>query len=93
VVADYEAGQSTMVLMERYHLAKGTVLKILDTHGTTRRHQPMTDAEVAEVIRLYQEGWSLARIGKRFDRNPATIHAVLRRAGVPRRKPWERVAG
>jgi hypothetical protein len=89
VVADYEAGQSTPVLTEKYHLAKGTVLKILDNHGITTRHQKMTDTETTEAVQLYQQGWSLARVGKHFDRNPSTIQGVLRRAGVERRKRWE----
>lgn len=89
-MADYEAGQSTPALVEKYHLAKGTILKILDSHSVTMRHQLMTEAEIAEAIQLYQKGWSLVRVGQRFGRNPSTIQGVLRRAKVPRRRRWER---
>jgi hypothetical protein len=86
LVADYEAGQSTPTLVKRYGLAKGTVLKLLKEHGITMRHQQMTEAEIIETIDLYQQGWSLARIGQHFGRNPSIIQGVLKRAGVARRK-------
>jgi hypothetical protein len=64
LVADYEAGLSTPALVEKYHLAKGTVLNLLKEHGTTMRHQLMTEAEIVEAIQLYRAGWSLARVGQ-----------------------------
>jgi hypothetical protein len=90
LVADYEAGQPTPVLMTKYHLAKATVIKILKSHGITMRHQQMSQAKTSEAIQLYQQGWSLADVGAHFNRNPSTIQGVLKRAGVERRGRWER---
>jgi hypothetical protein len=90
LVADYEAGQSTPALEAKYGVAKATVLKLLEEHGVTMRHQLMTETETAEAIQLYQQGWSLARVGEHLGRNPSTIQGVLRRAGVARRQRWER---
>jgi hypothetical protein len=92
VVADYQAGDSTPTLMLKYSLAKGTVLRLLQDNDINMRHQRMSELEIAEAIKLYQQGWSLARVGKHFNRNPSTIQAVLMRAGVTRRKRWERGA-
>jgi hypothetical protein len=85
LIADYEAGASTPALMKRYKISKGTVLRLLQSHGITMRHQQMTDAEITEAIQLYQQGWSLAQVGEKLGRNPSTIQGVLERAGVPRR--------
>ena len=90
LVADYQEGVSTPALMEQYQLGKGTVLHLLQDHGIPMRHQHMTKAEATEAICLYQQGWSLARVGEHFNRNPSTIMGVLKRAGVERRKRWER---
>jgi hypothetical protein len=39
--------------------------EILDQNVLMRR-QPLSAQEVAEAIRLYKDGWSLARIGMRL---------------------------
>ena len=40
-----------------------------------------------EVIRLYEAGWSLARLAAEFDLSPSTINRPLCKAGVPIRRP------
>jgi helix-turn-helix protein len=85
LVADYQAGIATTRLMQSYGLGKGAVLRLLDSHGVTRRRQPLTPAEVQEAIRLYGQGWSLARIGQRFGRHHSVILRALDRARGPRR--------
>jgi len=37
LVADYQAGRSTTELMRQHRIGKGTVLRILDGAGVTRR--------------------------------------------------------
>jgi lambda repressor-like predicted transcriptional regulator len=39
------------------------------------------------VIRLYKDGWALARLATKFDVSPSTVTNTLRRAGVPIRRP------
>ena len=90
VVADYQAGASTPTLMKRYKISKGAVLRLLQDHGIAMRHQPMTEQEITVATQLYEQGWSLARVGEHFSRNPSTIQGMLRRAGVARRRTWER---
>jgi hypothetical protein len=48
----------------------------------------MTDKRVAEAAELYEQGWSLARLGKHYDVDPQTIRKELLAAGLtirPRR--------
>jgi hypothetical protein len=66
------------------------VLSILDDHGVTRRHQPLTEDQVQQATELYQQGWSLAQVGEHLGRDATVILLVLKRAGVARRRPWER---
>lgn len=91
LVADYQAGQPTTALMKTYGLGKGSVLRLLRANGVQLRHQSMADDEVQQVIQLYGQGLSLARVGERFDRDASYIALVLERAGVPRRDPQGRV--
>jgi hypothetical protein len=90
IAADYEAGATTPDLMAQYQLGKGTVLRLLRAQGVEIRNQSLTPTELGEAIRLYQSGWSLARVGAHFGRDASLIHISFKRAGVPRRKPWER---
>jgi hypothetical protein len=85
LVADYQSGMATTRLTSKYNLGKGTVLRLLRSHGVTLRHQPLTPAQIAEAIQLYKQGWSLARVGAHLGREDSLIWLTLKRAGVPRR--------
>lgn len=85
LVADYQAGMATTALTMKYRIGKGTVLRLLDDHGVHRRHQPLTEEQVQQAIALYQQGWSLARVGKHLGREDTLIWLTLKRTGVPRR--------
>src|SRR5579859_328687 len=86
LVADYQAGVPTTALTRKYGIGNGTVLRILDDHGITRRHQSLTDEQVQQAIVLYQQGWPLARVGKQLGRDASLIMLTLKRAGVARRR-------
>jgi len=45
----------------------------------------MTDNDVNEAVRLYQQGWSLARVGRQLGRDHSAVRDALERSGVPRR--------
>ncbi len=90
LVAEYQSGAPTTALMTKYGLGKGTVLRILDDHGVTRRCQPLSDEQVQQAIELYRQGWSLALVGKHLGRDGSLILRTLKRAGVARRDPHGR---
>ena len=85
LVADYENGLASPDLMIKYNLGKGTVLRLLRAQGVEVRNQSLTIEQIEEAIRLYLEGWSLAKVGGHFGREHTVIRDVLMRAGIPRR--------
>lgn len=83
LIAEYEAGAPSTVLMERYEIGKGTVLGILQRNGVElRRPRVYTREMLTETIRLYAQGLSCQRIGDRLGRDAQTVRHQLQRAGV-----------
>ena len=89
----YQAGASAEQVAKDFGLGKGSVVKILNEAGVTRRRGSPSMAMLDEATRLYlKEGWSLKRIGNKFGYPATTIHRHLKRRGVPMRRPWEHLA-
>lgn len=82
LVAAYKAGTNTPELCERYNIAKGSVLKLLQDHGVTMRRQPLTEHQIDQAVTLYEAGQSLATIGTQLGSSPTTIRAALNTRGV-----------
>lgn len=85
LMADYRDGMPTTQLMQTYHLSKGAILRIMDAHAVPRRNSALSPHDQTTAIRLYQQGWSLARVGAYLNRDAGTIQNALIRSGVPRR--------
>ena len=85
LVEDYRCGMPSTQLTIKYHLGKGTVLRLIRARGIQLRRQPMTDSEIHQAIKLYSQGLSLATVGERLGYDPTVIWHALTRAGVPRR--------
>lgn len=90
LVADYQAGLPAGALMKRHGIGKGTVLGILHDAGVVRRREVLTDEQLAEASELYQQGWSLVRLGEYFGFHQSAVWSGLKRLGVEMRRPWER---
>ena len=45
----------------------------------------------AEIVSLYQQGWSTVRLGSRFNLNPSSVRKALLRSGVALRSPSDYV--
>jgi hypothetical protein len=90
LVRDYEAGESTTALTQSYALGKGTVLRILEDNNVKMRGQGISDGQLAEALRLYNNGWALQQVGGHFDCTAETVRQALMVAGIPLRAPWER---
>ena len=91
LVTDYQAGASTLALMRKYSIGKGTVLRLLDARGVECRHQPLTEEQAQRAVELYQRGWSRARVGEQLGRDGTVILLALKRADIPRRDTHGRV--
>jgi hypothetical protein len=83
---DYQAGRSTKRLQRTYGLSQGAVLRLLEVHGVRRRKRGLTDEQVREAIRLYDQGWSLTRIGDHFRKDHTVVRNALLRAGITLRR-------
>lgn len=85
----YLAGERAHILAEAYEINRTTVARLL-TETDVRRPRSLTEAEIAEAIELYEQGWSCQRIGDCFGRDHGTIWLALKSAGVQLRRPWDR---
>ena len=85
LITDYQAGTPSTQLMVTYNLGKGTVLRLLRTHGVQLRNQRMTPEHIEQATQLYGQGHSLAAVGAHLGYDHGTIWRALKRAGVPRR--------
>jgi chromosomal replication initiation ATPase DnaA len=73
------------VVAERWGINRKTVAEHLRRAGVRPRRQGLRPEQVQAAIALYAAGWSLARIGARFDRDHSVVLRALKQAGVPLR--------
>jgi DNA-directed RNA polymerase specialized sigma24 family protein len=93
LVAEYEAGSSTVELQERFALGKGSVLAILHEFGVKIRRQPMDDAMQAEIRRLYQSGLTIREVAAVLGMPKTTVQDALSRLGQAMRPAARRRRG
>ena len=55
------------------------------THEIKPGREPAVPLQLDEATRLYEQGWSLARLGDRFGVDAETVRRALRKAGIPLR--------
>ncbi len=91
IVARYEAGEPSTALMKEFSLSKGSVLKVLREAGVAMRNQGLSGEQVDEAQGLYEAGWSLTRIGEKFDVDHTVVQRQLIRHGVRMRDTHGRV--
>jgi Homeodomain-like domain len=81
------AGGLVKPLAEQFGVHRLTVSTILQREGVTLRPRGIHPDDLSDVIRLYRDGWPLARLAAKCDVSPSTVTNTLRRAGVPIRRP------
>jgi transposase-like protein len=69
-------------LAAHFGIHRQTAARHLELAGITIRRKILDETQVAEAIRLYATGWSLARIGHRLGVASTTVNYRLRQAGV-----------
>lgn len=69
-------------LGRRFNIHRTTVSGILHRHGVTMRGTGLTPEQIDEAVKLYEDGWSLARIGKHLGVNDMTVRSRLLERGV-----------
>lgn len=90
LVSDYQAGTSMTAIAKRHGLHRTTVATQLRASDVELRRRGMSAAQLEEASQLYAKGWSLARLGERYDCAADTVRLALMKRGVVMRRPWER---
>jgi hypothetical protein len=87
LVSAYTQGDTINELATTFGIHRTTALVHLERQGAPRRSGTVT-RNINEATRLYEDGWSLARVGEHFAVDGETVRRPLRAAGVtlrPRR--------
>lgn len=92
VITDYEAGRTMASLAQEYDVKRESISRLLRRSGVdVRQRRVMSQTDIDQAVRLYADGPSLERIGKRLGWDHRTIHRHLRKRGVIFRGPndWQ----
>ena len=81
LIEHYLAGTPINDLADEFGIHRSTVMKHVQRLGTQRRQNVLAD-RLDETRRLYEQGWSLKRIGKHFDVHANTVRRALANANV-----------
>ncbi|GAA2089562.1 hypothetical protein GCM10009823_05440 [Brevibacterium salitolerans] len=81
----FHAGTYVKDIASSLRVTKTSVRKILHDAGVASPPRRMTEAEIKDAARRYENGESLARLGERFGYSPGTVRSKIVRAGVEMR--------
>jgi transposase-like protein len=84
LVARYRTGTPINDLAAEFEINRTTVMKHIERMGAPRRRGVVLD-HLDEARRLYEQGWSLARLGRHLGVDPGTVGYTFKNAGVPTR--------
>lgn len=82
LVDGYLSGQTVYELASEFGIERRTVSGHLHLHrrGIPMRRRGLSPAQKEEAFALRDRGWSLARIGARFDVSPGTVRNHVMRS-------------
>ncbi|PRW64761.1 hypothetical protein CEP50_02685 [Actinopolyspora mortivallis] len=83
LIEGYQAGATVYELGEQFGIERRTVSTILHRHGVPMRRRGLSAEQIDDAVRLYNQGWSLARIAARMDVAAGTVRQRLHERGVP----------
>jgi DNA-binding transcriptional ArsR family regulator len=82
LVIRYRGGATVYDLAEQFKISRNTVSRHLHRGEIQMRRRSLSEQQVGVVIRLYEQGWSGARIGSHLGFNGGTVWLALRAQGV-----------
>lgn len=85
LIEGYQAGATVYELGDQFGIERRTVSAILHRHGVPMRRRGLSGEQIDDAVRLYNQGWSLARIGARMDVAAGTVRQRLHERGVTMR--------
>ena len=87
----YGTGTKIKELAAEFGIARTTVLKHVERAGAPRRRNVIRD-HLDEARRLYDQGWSLAKVADHFGVDPGTVGYTFRNPGIPSRDTYSQIA-
>lgn len=91
IVTAYETGKTVYELAAEYRCHRVTISAVLKRQGVALRRTSPTAAQIDEMVRLYESGLSLARVGDRFGLNASTVLAQLHKRKIRTRDAHGRI--
>jgi hypothetical protein len=85
VIGRYQAGETANALARAFDVHRTTIVRHLEASQVPTRYRILSDANLVEGRQLYEQGWSLARLGEHFGVAIRTVLNAFQRAGVPTR--------
>jgi lambda repressor-like predicted transcriptional regulator len=82
LVDGYRAGETVYQLAARFGIHRATVSAHLHCQGIPLRRQGLNTEGVTHAVRLYENGWSLARIGHRLGVDATTAWTAIKAQGT-----------
>ncbi len=82
LIKRYEAGDTVYQLAAHFDIRRATVSSILKKAGIQLRLRPPTPLVIADMVRLYESGLSLAAVSQCLHFDPTTVLRYLRLEGV-----------
>jgi len=93
MAARYVEGATVYELAGDFGIERRTVAVRLKAAGVVMRRQPATADQIAEMVRLYESGLSLAKVADRTGFSVKTVLNYLRAEGIPTRDSHGRERG
>ena len=90
LLANRELGASIKALAAEFSIHRTTVLAILERKDVPRRSGVIV-RNLDQATHLYQQGWSLAKVGRHFGVDAATVRRAFKSAqiAVRPRRGWQ----
>jgi DNA-directed RNA polymerase specialized sigma24 family protein len=85
LITSYQTGSTVYELADEFGIERRTVSAILHRHEVPMRRRGLTNEQVEDAERIYEQGWSLARIGDHMDVTADTVRKRLLERGVTMR--------
>ena len=90
LIKEYEEGALIKDLGQRFGIHRLTVTALVRRHGVELRRTGLAKEDIAAAAHLYGQGWSLTKLGVKFDVDSTTVWRALRAAGVVMRSSSHR---
>jgi hypothetical protein len=87
LITGYRQGATVKELGHRFGIHRVTVTSLLRKQGVKLRRTGLTLDELVAASGLYSDGWSLAKLGTKFEVDATTAWRALVAAGVEMRPP------